>query len=81
METQLLYFAALAEALHQTGETLNLEPGITGQGLLDLLAGRYPDQRLIIQACSLAQNEEFLGLAETLTPGATTALLPPVSGG
>lgn len=81
LQTKLLYFAALREALQRDEELVSLPAGATGQGVLDWLEQRYPAEARLIHSCSLAQNEEFLGLEESVNPGAVLALMPPVSGG
>ncbi len=81
MKTQLLYFAALKEALGKSGESLDYSSPLTGQGLLELLSLRYPQAAETIQACTLAQNMEYTPLGEEIRPNAEVALIPPVSGG
>jgi molybdopterin synthase catalytic subunit len=76
----LLVFAAIRD--HLGTPTCRLDvPTATVRGVKSALTDRYPDLAPLIAAAKLAIDERFAEDDESIPPGATLALIPPVSGG
>jgi MoaE-MoaD fusion protein len=77
----VLYFAAARERAGTSREALEVEPGLTARGLLELLAGRHPSLAPLCAHLRVAVNQEFCAPEDLVPEGAEVALIPPVSGG
>ncbi len=77
----VLYFAAARERAGTAREAIEVEPGLTARGLLEVLARRHPSLAPICAHLRMAVNQEFCGPDEPIPDGAEVALIPPVSGG
>ena len=82
MIVQVLYFAALRDAVGLSEESLDLPSGVTTVGLLaDHLAARhrvFAERRGHVR---IARNEAFALDEDPLSDGDVIALIPPVAGG
>lgn len=81
MRIQVLCFAAVRDALGAGRIELELDPGATVDVALAALAARTPEFSPLIATLRVAVDEEFAAGSDVLQPGATLALLPPMSGG
>lgn len=81
MTVTVLLFASIAEAAGARRIELPLQPGDTVRSVRDRLVGARPAIERFIPNLMYAVGEEYAELDDTLTDGATLALIPPVSGG
>ncbi len=81
MWIQVLCFASARDALGTARLDLELEPGATVEVALGAIVARSPAVRPLLGTLRVAVDEEFANRSDVLPPGATLALLPPVSGG
>lgn len=82
MQVTILSFAQLREQLGFARLELELEAGTQAGQLKSLLAERYPEAALSLDASRLAINRSYVANPEQLLQaGDEIALIPPVSGG
>lgn len=81
MEVTVLLFASLADKAGWRKRVLSLAPGDTVASIRDRLVADQPQLGASIPTVLYALNEEYVREFETVPPGATLALIPPVSGG
>jgi len=82
METvSVLFFAGLAERIGARRAEVPIRPGETVQSFLERLAAEYPPLAGHLATLMVAVDEEYVERETPLVPGATVALIPPVSGG
>ena len=77
----MLLFASIADKAGVRRVTLPSEAGDTVAAIRDRLVERYPQIRPAVPTLLYALNEEYVKEWEPVPPGATVALIPPVSGG
>jgi molybdopterin converting factor small subunit len=58
-----------------------IPPGTDTSFLLRVVMERHPQLASILEACTMAINEEYLGDACILKNGDVVAIIPPISGG
>jgi len=80
---EVLYFASVKERMGVSGESVDVESGMTGEGLINLLSDKgepwqsvLSDNRLLI-----AINQEMASLEDDISEGDEVAFFPPVTGG
>ncbi len=81
--TQVLFFASLREAMKIGRLKLTLTKPVTVQNLLMMIAGQSDRfaAALAERELLVAINEQLAGQQDTVKPGDTVALFPPVTGG
>lgn len=77
----MLLFASVAEKAGTRRLTLPLAAGDTVAHVRDRLVERFPQLEPSVPTLLYAVNEEYVKEWEPVPPGATVALIPPVSGG
>jgi len=78
---RVLFFGMVKDWVGKQSEELELEEGLSLQGLFDRYASRQPKLKLMGASIVLARNQEFAGRETPLADGDEVAFLPPVSGG
>ncbi len=79
---RVLYFAALRDLAARDEEWLELPPGTGSVALvLEHLERVRPELAGRLRSVRAAVNETFVSASDTVAPGDTLALIPPVSGG
>ena len=81
MEVTVLLFASVAEKAGTRKLTVSAEEGDTVARVRDLVLERFPQLEPSLPTLLFALNEEYVKESERVYPGATLALIPPVSGG
>ena len=81
MEITVLLFASVADRLGTRKLSLQLPEAATVATARDALLDRFPALSPFVPNLLYALDEEYVRVNEPLTPGATLALIPPVSGG
>jgi molybdopterin synthase catalytic subunit len=81
MEITVLLFASLADKAGWRRRAMEVEPGDTVAAVRDRLVAAHPALRPAVPTLLYAVNEEYAREDDPLLPGATLALIPPVSGG
>ena len=81
MTLTVLLFASLADAAGTRKFELASEPGDTVAAVRDRVVALYPALARFVPTVMVAVNEEYAADADPAPPGATVALIPPVSGG
>lgn len=81
VEVTILLFASVAEKAGTRKLTVSAEPGDTVARVRDLVVDRFPQLESSLPTLLFALNEEYVKESERVYPGATLALIPPVSGG
>lgn len=81
MEVTVLLFASVAERAGTRRLTVLAEPGDTVARIRDLVVDQFPQLEPALPTLLYALNEEYVKESERVYPGATLALIPPVSGG
>jgi len=81
MIVTLRFFSVLREAFGAGVVEVELDPGTTGQGLIELLAANNDQFESLQSVVRLAVNDEYIELTTELSDGDDIALITPVSGG
>ncbi len=81
MQVTVLLFASLAEKVGRRRLEVPLEGGDTVGSIRDRLVAAYPVLEGFVPSMMYALDEEYVRPQEAVRPGATLALIPPVSGG
>lgn len=81
MRLKIKFFGWARELAGRGDEELEVNDGLTGEGLLDLLTNRHPGLKRIAPILTLSVNMEYTPAQTTLKEGDEIALIPPVSGG
>jgi molybdopterin synthase catalytic subunit/molybdopterin synthase sulfur carrier subunit len=81
MTTTILLFAGLSEAIGARSLTVAVEDDTTVAALLDTLGAAHPEIAQMRDRIAVAIDERYATPDTTVAPGATVALIPPVSGG
>lgn len=81
MEVTVLLFASVADKAGVRKLDVPLREGDTIASVRDRVVERFPQLRPALPTLLYALNEEYVKEWEPVTPGATIALIPPVSGG
>ena len=81
VEVTVLLFASVADKVGARRLTVSASPGDSVARVRDLLMERYPQLESSLPTLLYALNEEYVKESERIYPGATLALIPPVSGG
>ncbi len=81
MNVTVLLFASLADRVGKRSLELPYEDGDTVGSVRDRLVAAYPVVAGFVPSLLYALNEEYVRASDLVTPGATLALIPPVSGG
>ena len=82
MRIEILYFAVVRELVGRDGESLDLPPEITTvRSFRAFIEAQHPELAGRLASVRIARNEEFATDDDTLQPGDTLALIPPVAGG
>ena len=81
MRIHVLCFASVRDVVGAGRIELEMAAGATVDTALAALADRTPQLGPLLGTLRVAVDEEFAAGADVLHPGATLALLPPVSGG
>ncbi len=77
----LRFFSVLREAFGAGVVEVELDPGTTGSGLIELLAANNEDFAALQSVVRLAINDEYVELDTPLSDGDDIAFITPVSGG
>jgi len=77
----VLLFASLADRVGKRKLELPYEDGDTVGSVRDRLVAAYPVVAAFVPSLMYALNEEYVRANDPVAPGATLALIPPVSGG
>ncbi|GAB4334829.1 MAG: molybdopterin converting factor subunit 1 [Dehalococcoidia bacterium] len=81
MSITVLLFAGLAERAGCRSFQLPHQPGDTVATVRDRILARHPSLEGFVPNLMYAVNEEYARELDPVPPGATLALIPPVSGG
>jgi molybdopterin converting factor subunit 1 len=81
IRVDVLFFGSLAEALATERLAVELPAGASVGDLLDHLAQLHPAVAAARPALAVAVDERYSRQSAVLRPGASVALVPPVSGG
>lgn len=77
----VLLFASIAEAAGVRRVEVPLQPGDTVAAVCERFMGGHPELRRFVPTLLFALDEEYVKGDAEVVPGATLALIPPVSGG
>lgn len=77
----VLLFSVLRERVGRATLTIDVDHPLTGEALLDRLAGQYPAVAALRPVIRLAVNEVYVQGSVELHDGDEVALITPVSGG
>ena len=77
----MLLFASVADKAGTRRLTVPVQDGDTVGNIRDRVVERFPQLESSLPTLLYALNEEYVKEWEPVTPGATVALIPPVSGG
>lgn len=77
----MLLFASIAQKAGVRSLQVPFESGDTIARVRDRVVQRYPQIASSLPTLLYALNEEYAREGDPVTPGATLALIPPVSGG
>lgn len=78
---EVQFYGVLQEAAGKRSASLPLEQPATLTKVLEQLQAQLPGLAAHLPRLACAVNDEIVPRTYTITPGATLALLPPVSGG
>lgn len=83
MMIDILYFASVKERMGISGESVVIEKGITGEGLISLLSDKGEPWETVLSDNRLlfAINQEMASLEDGISEGDEVAFFPPVTGG
>ena len=81
MEVTVLLFASVADRAGTRRLTVPVRDGDTVANIRDRVVERFPQLESSLPTLLYALNEEYVKEWEPVPPGATVALIPPVSGG
>ncbi|HEX6031686.1 MAG TPA: molybdopterin converting factor subunit 1 [Tepidiformaceae bacterium] len=81
MEVTVLLFASLAERAGWRKRLVQVEEGDTVAAVRERVIAEYPQLRAAVPTLLYALDEEYAREDDPVRPGATLALIPPVSGG
>ena len=81
MTVTVLLFASVAEKAGRRSVEVPSGEGDTVRAVCERLFDSYPDLRAFAPRLVYAINEEYAHADDPVPPGATLALIPPVSGG
>ena len=81
MQVRILFFASLKDRAGSKQVDLDAAPGLTVEGLKEMLAQRFPGIEPLLVNCLVSVNQQFAFPADVLPEDAEVALFPPVSGG
>lgn len=81
MKVTVLLFASVADAVGKRKIELDAVEGARIADVRDQLLERYPALARFAPNLLYALDEEYADLSTIVPPGATLALIPPVSGG
>jgi molybdopterin converting factor subunit 1 len=81
MQVTVLLFAGVAERAGTRRIDLAFEPGDTVATVRDRVITLHPDLAPMVPTLMYALDEEYAREQDAVRPGATLALIPPVSGG
>ena len=77
----VLLFASIAEKAGTRRLRVPLETGDTVADVRERVVARYPQLQVAVPTLLYAVHEEYAKPGDPVEPGATVALIPPVSGG
>jgi molybdopterin converting factor subunit 1 len=77
----ILLFASVADRAGTRRLELAHEPGDTVASVRDRLVAKFPAIEPMVPTLLYAVDEEYADPGAAIAPGATLALIPPVSGG
>jgi molybdopterin synthase catalytic subunit len=78
---RVLLFASLRERARSDELEVEIATPVTVAQLLEDLGRAHPTLAPLLPGCRVAVDQEFVGSADAIPPGAEIALIPPVSGG
>ncbi len=81
MSVTILLFASVAEAVGKRRIEMPTGEGVRVGDIRDALVREYPVLQGYLPNLLFALNEEYADETAIVNPGATLALIPPVSGG
>ena len=84
MQIKILLFAEARDLAASDSIILELDNTTTTKGkLLELLGAQYPELAVILSACNIAHNQQYINEGEALQIRTTdeVALIPPIGGG
>ena len=82
MNVAILYFAVVRDLVGMDGESIDLPANVTSvRAFRAFIEARHPELAGRLASVRIAKNEEFATDTDTLRPGDTLALIPPVAGG
>ena len=81
MNVTVLLFASLADAAGTRRMDLAAEPGDTVASVRDRVLAAHPQLARFVPTLMVAVDEVYATDDDPVPPGATVALIPPVSGG
>ena len=81
MNVTVLLFASLADRVGKRRIEIPYSEGDTVASIRDRLVACYPAVAGFVPSLLYALDEEYVRANARVTPGATLALIPPVSGG
>ncbi|MGD9935027.1 MAG: molybdopterin converting factor subunit 1 [Dehalococcoidia bacterium] len=81
MSVTVLLFASLAEAVGTRRLDVAAEPGDTVATVRDRVVAAHPQLARFVPTLMVAVDEVYATDDDPVPPGATVALIPPVSGG
>lgn len=81
MKVPVQFFSHLKEIAGVSGLELEMQPGVTVEGLLAQLYQRAPALRAWDGSILIGAGVEFVGRDHVLRPNEEIAVMPPVQGG
>jgi MoaE-MoaD fusion protein len=81
MRARVLFFGMLKELVGVSAEEIELPEGASVASVFERYAKLHPQLRTLGSSIVAARNQEFSGLATSVSDGDELAFLPPVSGG
>lgn len=78
---KILFFATLRDYVGKKSIDLEIPPGTTLRGLMEVLITTYPNLKKGKDSILVAINREYAGIEQVIPEHAEIAFFPPVSGG
>ena len=79
-KVNIVYYAILREKIGES-ETIYVNQDLSAKGLLELLAGKYPETSNIFKVSRVACGSVLMAAQDVILQNEVISILPPSSGG